>query len=85
MPKSIIALPCSMVSFLCASITPNTFLPCPVTLPLNRLDLEMQSYQGKYQSLKVLNEIIEDAQALRILRFGDIDERTDLGGLWGRI
>jgi hypothetical protein len=32
-----------------------------------------------------LDEIIEDAQALRILRFGDIDERTNLGGLSGTV
>ena len=41
----------------------------------------MQSNQGEYQSLQILDEIIEDPQALWVLGFGDIDEGANLGGL----
>jgi hypothetical protein len=41
----------------------------------------MQSYQRENQGLQVLNEIVEYAKSLGVLGFGDIDERTNLGGL----
>ena len=71
-----------MVSFLYAIVrqTPQCL---SLEIPhLNRLDFEMQSNQGKYQCLQVLDEIVENTQALGVLRFGNIDERTNLGGLW---
>ena len=52
-----------------------------IPLALDRLNLEVQSYQGKHQCLQVLYEIVEDAQAFRILRFGNIDEGPNLGCL----
>jgi hypothetical protein len=53
----------------------------PLTLSSDWLDLEMQSYQRENQGLQVLNEIVEYAKSLGVLGFGDIDERTNLGGL----
>jgi len=54
---------------------------CRKSIPSDRLDLEMQSYQGKHQRFQILDEVIEDPQTFRILGFRDIDERANLSGL----
>jgi len=56
----------------------------PETMGLNWLDLEMQSNQRKYQCLQILDEIIEYTQALGVLGFSNVHERTDLRRL-GRV
>ena len=41
----------------------------------------MQCYQGEYQRLKILDEVVKDTQTFRVLRFCNIDERANLGSL----
>ena len=45
------------------------------------LDLEVQRDQAEYESLQILNQIVEYAQAFRIGGLGDVDERANLSGL----
>lgn len=48
---------------------------------LDGLDLEMQGNQAEDQGLEVLHQVVEDTQALGVGRLGDVDERSNLGGL----
>jgi hypothetical protein len=50
-------------------------------LSLDGLDLEMQRYQGEHQRLKILDKVVKNTQTFRVLRFCDIDERANFGGL----
>lgn len=48
---------------------------------LDGLDLEMQGDQAEDQCLEVLHQVVEDTQALRVGRLGDVDKGPNLGGL----
>ena len=61
-------------------------LICIICQSLVRLDhvganLKVKGYQREHQRLQVLNEVVEHAQSLRILRLRDIDKRSNLGCL----
>jgi hypothetical protein len=47
----------------------------------NWLDLEVQCYQRKHQSLKILYQIVKYTKAFGIGRFCDINEGANLGSL----
>lgn len=47
----------------------------------NWFDLEVQRNQAEHKSLKVLNEVIEDTKAFRIVGFSNIHEGSDFSGL----
>lgn len=48
---------------------------------LDGLDLEVQGDEAEDQGLEVLDQIVEDAQALGVGGLGDVDEGANLGGL----
>src|SRR3569833_1078386 len=48
---------------------------------LDGLDLEVERYQAEDESLQVLDQVVENAEAFWVCRLGHIDERTDLGRL----
>ena len=50
------------------------------TRGLNWLDFEVQSDKWEYQTLQVLNEVIEATKTLWIFRRVDIDEWANFGG-----
>lgn len=69
-------------SLLCTHVTPYSSIPClPNILSLDGLDLEMQCYQGEHQRFKILDKVVKDTQTFRVLRFCNVDERANLGGL----
>lgn len=45
-------------------------------------DLEVQSDQREHEALEVLDQVVEYSEALRVLALLDIEQRTDLGGLF---
>ena len=57
------------------------FRALPNILSSDGLDLEMQCYQGEHQRFEILDKVVKDTQTFRVLRFCNIDERTNLGGL----
>jgi hypothetical protein len=75
-------LPSSMVSHFAKYETPYSHCHSPSKIiSSDRLDLEMQCYQGEHQRLKILDEIVEDTQTFRVLRFCDVDKRSNFSSL----
>lgn len=47
----------------------------------DRLYFEVQRYEREDQCLQILHQIVENPQALRVLRLIHINQRADLSGL----
>jgi len=48
-------------------------LSSPLSVALDRLDLEVKCYQAKNKRLEILHKVIKDPEAFGVCRFGDID------------
>lgn len=46
--------------------------------------LEVESDEGKYEALEVLDEVVEDAQPFRVIALLHVQQRPDLGALTTR-
>ena len=47
---------------------------------LDGLDLEMEADEGEHETLEVLDQIVETAEAVRVARLVDVDQGADLAG-----